>query len=278
MTATCDDCGIPRPNQDAKLCARLIASDKESNNVCVVLGATELQCWPAWGDATTSAVPADTRELLLRDDGASAPTGQLDPCLRSERGAYSCLGNATGCSRAAVGDYGACAICDGKLNCHGDITAPAALPEPLIDLAIIDGSLFALGAAGVAVLDLPPRLPEFWKGSPRELRVDHQLAGCMFSELDEMACWSNPGLPWLRSAWTGFRKWVPMTMPQACVLDVEGRVGCGDVFEDAAPTLFEAEDAVDVVASASLACALTRTGRVRCWNAQGKALDLPTGW
>jgi hypothetical protein len=278
VSATCDECGVSRPFDDSAPCVRLIASDKESSSVCVVRGATELQCWARSGITNTVAIPADTREVLLRDDGASAPFGELYACLRSAGGGYSCLGNASNCSHAAVGDSGACAICEGKPSCRGDITLPAALTEPLIDLAITDGTLFTLGGAGLAAFDLPASLPDFWKGTPRELRVDHQGGGCMLSTLGEMACWTNPALPLLPSAWTGFRKWVPMTLPQACVLDGQGRVACGNVLDDPSPTPLPASNVVDVVASSSLVCALTREGRVLCWDFEGKPLELPASW
>ena len=69
-----------------------------------------------------------------------------------------------------------------------------------------------------------------------------------------------------------------MTLPQACMLDAEGRVGCGDVFVGVAPPLFDVANVVDLVASSSLACALTREGRVQCWDALGTAVELPADW
>jgi hypothetical protein len=279
VTATCGECGEPRPNEDATPCIRLIASDKESNYVCVVRGATELQCWPNWSNTAPGVVSAQTREVLLPDDGASLPQGELmAPCVRTGVSAYSCFPGAENLSRVAIGDSGACALGNGKLFCGQGIVMPAALPDPIVDISITDNNLVVLGATGVAINDQPPHLPDFWQGTPRQVRVDHELSGCMFSTLNEMACWTGPGLPLRPSAWTGFRKWIPMTMPQACVLDARGRVGCGNVLEDAAPVLFDVERAVDLVASASLACALTREGRVLCWNAQGSPLELPAGW
>lgn len=69
-----------------------------------------------------------------------------------------------------------------------------------------------------------------------------------------------------------------MTLPRACALDDQGRIGCGNVLDDAAPTWFDALNVVDFVASASLVCALTRDGHVQCWNATGTALETPAGW
>lgn len=278
VTAVCDECGRPRPDENARPCVRLIASDKESNTVCVVRGATELQCWPTWSGIQGRVVPPETREVLLRDDSAAAESQLGTACLRTGADAYSCFQDAD-CSHVTVGDNAVCAICDGELACKGDVTLPAFLPDPLIDITITDSALFSLGAAGVSAYDLAPRLPDFWQGSPRELRVDHFAGGCIVSTSNEMACWVR-GLsePMLRSAWTGFRKWVPMTLPQACMLDAEGRAGCGDVFVGVAPPLFDVTNVVDLVGSSSLACALTREGRVHCWDAQGAPLELPHDW
>lgn len=279
VTATCSECGEPRPNDDATPCIRLIASDKESNYVCVVRGATELQCWPNWRNVEPGVVSAETREVLLPDDGASEPQGYfMNPCVRTDVGVYSCLPGAENVSRIAVGDSGVCALGNGKLFCEQGILVPPAVSDPIIDISIADNSLAALGATGVAMNDLPPRLPDFWQGTPRQVRVDHELDGCIFSTLNEMACWTDPREPLLPSSWTGFRKWIPMTMPLACILDSEERVACGNVFDDASPTPLEAANVVDLVASASLVCALTREGRVLCWNAQGDPLELPAGW
>lgn len=273
VTATCDECGVVRPDQDGQLCARLIASDKESNYVCIVRGATELQCLPPSGLVERGVVPAETREIFIRDDAAS--NGGAAVCEEVSVAAHSCFPT---CSKVSLGDGGGCAICSGALNCKGNVILPAIHADPVIDIAVTDGSLFSLGADGVRVNDLSPRLPDFWQGAPRQMGVDHQWGGCVISTLDEMACWESLGQPFVPSAWKGFRKWLPMTLPRACMVDTEGRAGCGDVFVGTGPPLFDGPNVVDLVASASLACALTREGRVLCWNAQGAALELPTDW
>jgi hypothetical protein len=278
VTAICDDCGLARADEEGKPCARLIASDKESSTVCVVRGATELQCWPTWSGIQSGVVPAETLEVLLRDDSAAQENELGRACLRTGATAYSCFGNAD-CSRVTVGDNAVCAICDGQLTCKGDVTLPAFPADPPIDITITDSTLFSLGAAGVSAYDWAPLLPDFWRGSPRDLRVDHYMAGCIVSTSNELACWESLSQPpLLASAWTGFRKFVPMTLPRACMLDAQGKVGCGDVFVGMAPPLFDVANVVDLVASSSLACALTREGRVHCWDAEGAALDLPPDW
>lgn len=278
VTAICDECGLPRPEAEGKQCARLIASDKESSTVCVVRGATELQCWPTWSGIQSGVVPPETREVLLRDDSAAQESELSRACMRTDAAAYSCFQGAE-CSHVTVGDYGLCAICQGNLTCKGDVTLPALLPNPLLDITITDNALYSLGAAGVSAYTWGPILPDFWRGSPRELRVDHYEGGCIISTSNELACWESLSQPpLLPSAWTGFRKFVPMTLPQACMLDEQGRVGCGDVFVGMAPPLFDVANVVDLVASSSLACALTREGRVHCWDAQGAALELPPDW
>ena len=278
VTATCDECGLARPDPGGKPCARLIASDKESSHVCIVRGTNEMQCRPGWDSIRRSVVPPETREVLLRDDGAAYENEHNRPCLRTGPTAYSCFPG-PGCSHATLGDYGLCAVCDGKLNCQGSVTLPAVVPDPLIDITITDDTLFTLGAVGVTANHRAPRLPDFWKGSPRELRVDSYMNGCIVSTLNELACWFNGVTePLLPSAWVGFRKLVPMGLPQACMLDGEGRVGCGDVFVGEAPPRFELANVVDLVASSSLACALTREGRVHCWDAQGAPIELPPDW
>lgn len=278
VTAICDECGLAQPENAGKPCARLIASDKESNNVCVVRGATDLQCWPAWSAIQSGMVPAETREVLLRDDGAASGNEFGGTCVRTADSAYSCF-EGSDCSHVTVGDTAVCAICYGKVTCKGTLTLPAFATDPPIDMTITDSALFSLGAAGLAAYDLAPRLPEFWRGSPRELRVDHYTGGCIISTANEVACWlQSPTQPLIASDWTGFRKLVPMTLPRACVLDSEGRVGCGDVFVGAAPPRFDEADVVDLVASSSMACALTREGRVLCWDEQGAALELPPDW
>lgn len=277
VSAGCDECGALQPAADAKRCARLLASDKERNLVCVVMGATDLQCWSTWGDAVSRKVPAETREVLLNDNGAYTPSYPWYPCVRTGSDQYSCFPGTAGISRVAVGDYGSCAISDGTLLCLGG-AGPGVPPKPAIDVDISDATVFTLGGAGFAPGDWKPRLPDFWQGTPRSLRVDHQSAGCMVSTLDEMACWADVSQPFVRSAWTGFRKWLPMTLPRACVLDAKGRMGCGDILQDPAPAFFDTTNVVDIVASSSLACALTREGHVHCWNADGKPLELPADW
>ena len=280
VTAKCNDCGAPKPVAAAQRCARLIASDKASNLVCVVLGATELQCWTTRGTPSLGVVPADSREIFLNDDNASAPQAEVHPCVRTESDEYSCFPGILGITRVAVGDWGACAISDDKVVCREGATAPGVPPDPVLDVTITDNTVFTLGPAGFAPGDWQPRMPDFWRGTPRSLHVDHQEAGCMVSTLDEMACWANTATsaPFERSAWSGYRKWLPMTLPQACVLDAQGRIGCGNVLEDAAPTWLDATNVIDLAASASLVCALTREGHVQCWNAAGAALEVPEGW
>ncbi|HYJ11491.1 MAG TPA: hypothetical protein VEX18_20860 [Polyangiaceae bacterium] len=278
VTAICDECGVARPDGEATLCARLIASDKESSTVCVVRGATELECWPTWSGIQSGVVPPETREVLLRDDSAAQENEYGRPCMRTGVTTYSCFGSAD-CSRVTVGDDSVCAICDGQLVCKGNVTLPEFHIDPPIDITITDSALFSLGAAGVSAYTWGPILPDFWRGSPRDLRVDHFMGGCIVSTSNELACWESLSQPpLLPSAWTGFRKFVPMSLPQACMLDTHGRVGCGDVFVGVAPPLFDVANVVDLVASSSLACALTREGRVHCWDYQGAALELPPDW
>jgi hypothetical protein len=152
------------------------------------------------------------------------------------------------------------------------------VPSP-VDVTITDSNAFVLGAIGVATSVLPARLPTFWNGTPAQLKVDHQSAGCIISDLGELACWLD-GTDALRpSPWHGnYRKLVPATMPRACVLDDARQVRCGDIFADAEPAPLGANDVVDFAASASTVCTLSVAGRVNCWNGAGEPLQVPEGW
>ncbi|HVY25683.1 MAG TPA: hypothetical protein VHB79_04000 [Polyangiaceae bacterium] len=275
---TCSDCGEPLPGGEAA-CTRILASDKESNGVCVVRSSDQLGCWTGWGQGQTNVLPADVVELVLGDDFASAQN-PLSPCVRKSSGEYSCLSGAKDSLRLAVGDSGLCAIFSNhELYCEGSVNKPAVLVPSPVDMTITDGSAFVLGAIGVVAIDLPARLPTFWKGTPAKLLVDHQSAGCIVSDLGELACWTDLTEALRPSPWDGkYRKLVLATMPRACVLDDERQVRCGDIFADAEPAPLGTNDAVDVTASASTVCALSVAGRVSCWNGAGEPLEVPEGW
>jgi hypothetical protein len=275
---TCSDCGESLPGGEAA-CARIIASDKESNGVCVVHSSDQLGCWSGWGQGQKNVVPTDVVELLIQDDFAEAEEPP-NPCVRRRSGEYSCFGGGADMVSVAVGDYGVCGVHRKVgLYCEESVNAPAVLVPSPVDVAITDGSAFVLGPSGVATENLPTRLPTFWKGAPARLRVDHQSAGCIISDLGELACWIDLREALRPSPWLGkYRKLVPATMPRACVLDDERQLRCGDVFADSEPAPLGSSDTIDFAASASNVCALSVAGRVSCWNRDGEPLELPEGW
>lgn len=274
---TCSECGEALPGGETD-CVRLLSSDKESNGFCVVRANSQLECWGGWGEAQKSSIPSEVVAVLQPDDYAAfhnPPT----PCLHQGMWAYTCLQSASLCTNVAVGDAGACAICNQQLHCEGSVTMPAVIVPSPIDVTITDGSAFVLGAIGVVAMDLPPRLPTFWKGAPATLRVDHQFAGCIISDLGELACWIDPREALRSSPWLGkYRKLVPATMPRACVLDDARQLRCGDIFADAEPAPLGSTDTSDFTASDSTVCALSVAGRVSCWDGAGAPLDVPEGW
>jgi hypothetical protein len=274
---TCSECGEPLPGGEAE-CVRLLSSDKESNAFCVARSNNQLQCWGGWGEAQKSSLPSDVVEVLLPDDYSSFG-GTATPCLHQGMWAYSCLKSSALCTNAAVGDAGACAICNQQVHCEGSVTVPAVVVPAPIDITITDSSALVLGAIGVVTMNLPARLPTFWKGAPAQLRVDHQFAGCIISDLGELACWIDLTETLRPSPWSGkYRKLVPATMPHACVLDDERQLRCGDIFADAEPAPLGSNDTIDFTASSRTVCALSVAGRVSCWNAEGVPLDVPEGW
>jgi len=274
---TCSECGEAMPGGETE-CVRLLSSDKESNGFCVARSNDQLECWGGWGQAQKSPLPTDVVALLLPDDYASFQ-GPAQPCLHQGMWAYSCIRNATLCTNATVGDAGACAICNQQLHCEGSVTMPAVLVPSPIDVTITDSSAFVLGAIGVVTMNLPARLPTFWKGAPAKLRVDHQFAGCIISDLGELACWMDLTEALRPSPWPGhYRKLVPVTMPRVCVLDDERQLHCGDIFGDARPAPLGSDDTIDFTASNRTVCALSVAGRVSCWDDAGAPLDVPEGW
>jgi hypothetical protein len=276
---TCGECGEPLPGGDED-CVRLLASDKESNGVCAVLGETRLECWHIWDQVEPSTLPRGVVQVLMSDDSANALASQ---CLRSQSGGYSCLKQASDCANVAVGDYGACGICAGKVHCEGDVETPEASPQSPVDLTITDDNAFVVGDLGVQANGYPARSPSWWAGAPVRLAVDHNAGGCIASDLDELACWMTLSDPLEPVRWSGrFRKLLPTTLPHACVLDDERQVSCGNVFDDASPAPLGAADALELVASAALVCALSVSGRVSCWQwtpaGALELLEVPTGW
>ena len=275
---TCSACGEPMPGAGQEKCVRVIASDKESNGLCVVRGATELQCWGGWGTPQMGAVPEATVEVLLPDDFATFfPLHAPVPCVRTAATSFSCM-NGASCARTVAGDEGVCSLCGAALQCTGRIPQPPLASEPVVDLAITDNSVFLLTGAALYRPYLPRLALDFWRGSPQRLRVDHQSSGCVSSDLGEVACWSDVDQRLIASPWVGpFRKLIPTTIPEVCVLGDDGRVSCGNVFLDEAPKPLAATNAVDMVASATLVCALSVAGHVSCWKS-GVPLELPEGW
>jgi hypothetical protein len=258
---------------------RLLASDKESNGICVVIGQTALQCWSGWGEPRRGAVPSDTTQVLPPDDFSSLQS--VDPltlCTRRGASDVSCLGE--GCTRVAVGDYGACGICSGQLSCAGELTAPAAVPQPLLDVAVTDSVVFALGASGIESTFQSLVTPTFAQGKALRLLLDHYEAGCVLSDRDELACFERLAAgSFVESPWRGpFRKLVLQTMPQACVLAMDRRLRCGDVLSELEQQPYALDNVIDIAASSSLICGLTVEGHVQCWGASGQLLEMPADW
>jgi hypothetical protein len=274
---TCSDCGEALPAEGAA-CVRLLASDKESNNFCVVKSNSQLECWPGWGETDKSVVPGDVVEILLPDDAATQRP--IKPCLRGRSGSASCIGAGPSC-KVAQGDYGACAICDGKLQCDQQITVPDTLNESLIDVSITDSNAFLLSSRGVEVPGVPARLPGPWRSAAAKLLVDHQSAGCVVSERRELSCWLTLLDPLSPPSWkNSYRKVVPTTLPHACALDEARQLRCGDIFADTAPAPVGPNDVLDFAASSSMVCSLSVAGKVSCWRI-GQALEaveVPAGW
>ena len=279
VRTTCSECSEPLPNPSGSPCVRLLASDKESNGICVVIGQTELECWSGWGEPRRGAVPSDTTQVLPPDDFSSLQLS-LEPlrlCTRSGASDVSCLGD--GCTRVAVGDYGACGICDGQLYCTGELTAPAEVPQPLLDVAVTDNIVFVLGTTGLESTFRSRLPPTFVEGAALRLLVDHYEAGCVLSDRDELACFEPSADSFVASPWHGpFRKLVLQTMPQACVLGMDRRLRCGDVLSELEPQPYALDNVVDIAASSSLICGLTLDGHVQCWDASGQLLEMPAGW
>ena len=178
----------------------------------------------------------------------------------------------------AVGDYGACGICAGQLYCEGQLTALADPPQPLVDVAVTDNLVFVLGASGLQSTFRPLVSPAF-EGNPLGLLVDHQEAGCVISDRDELACFESSAASFVASPWHGpFRKLVLRTMPQACVLGMDRKLRCGDVLSELEPQPYALDDVIDITASTSLICGLTLDGHVQCWEGSAQLLEVPAGW
>jgi hypothetical protein len=277
VTTSCSECGAPLPNPDGSPCVRLLASDKESNGICVVRGETALECWPHWGDPWLGSVPSGTLQVFPPDDFASLL--QSDPlalCTRSAA-SISCLPET--CAKVAVGDHGVCGICKGQLYCDGQIRQPDAQPSPLLDLSITDDTVSLLTSEGVSMLMRPLLAPTFARGKPARLLVDHQDAGCVVSDHDELSCFDTSVKSFEASPWQGpFRKLVPATLPRACVLRDDRRLRCGNVLSDLEPKPFELERVIDITASSSLVCGLSIGGHVKCWDGMDLPVQLPNGW
>jgi hypothetical protein len=274
---TCSECGEALPGGEIE-CVRLLSSDKESNGFCVARSNDQLECWGGWGEPQKSTLPSDVGAILLPDDYVSLPA-PIMPCLHQGIWAYSCLTSASRCTNVTVGDAGACGICNQQLHCEGSVTPPAVTVSSPVDVTITDSSVFVLGTIGVVTMNLPPRLPTFWQGTPAQLRVDHQFAGCIISDLGELACWIDLTETLRPSPWSGqYRKLVPATMPHACVLDDERQLRCGDIFADTEPAPLGSHDTIDFTASNRTVCALSVAGRVSCWDADGAPLAVPDGW
>jgi hypothetical protein len=275
---TCDACGVvTNVDQAGSDCVRLLASDKESNAVCAVLGSDRLECFPGSFMLEKTTLPPDVVEVLLPDD--FLPESPIKPCLRDASHRYSC--GPTGCDgRVVIGDDGeVCGLCNGAVLCESVSTEPPAVAQPL-DLSLTDGYLVVLSPLGVHVSSDPPRLPSGWRGTPDRLLVDHLLHGCVLSDQGEMACWLSLQEAMKPATWKGtFKKIIPATLPLACVLTDARQLRCGDVFQDVAPAAYGDADTVDFVASASTVCSLSVAGRVKCWNVMtDEPVDVAAGW
>ena len=274
---SCSDCGEALP-AEGEACVRLLASDKESNNFCVVKSSSHLECWPSWGEADKSEISADVVELLLPDDGSTQRP--VKPCSRERSGKYSCIGVGPNC-KVAQGDYGVCAVCDGKLQCDQQITVPDSPLDSLIDVSISDSSAFLLSSRGVEAPGVPARPPVPSRSASAKLFVDHQSAGCVVSEGHQLSCWLTL-LEQLRPAsWkNNYRKVVPTTLPHACALDEARQLRCGDIFADTTPAPVGSGDVLDFAASSSMVCSLSVTGKVSCWRVGEtlEAVEVPAGW
>jgi len=73
---TCGDCGEPTPAENKATCVRLIASDKESNGVCVVLGEARSSFYHAAVPTATQVADAGLGDLIeavfRRQDGCAS--------------------------------------------------------------------------------------------------------------------------------------------------------------------------------------------------------------
>jgi hypothetical protein len=274
---TCSDCGEALPSE-GEACVRLLASDKESNNFCIVKSLDLLECWPGWGQTDKSVVSGDVVEVLLPDDAALQRP--ITPCLRERSGTSSCIGAGPGC-KVALGDSGACAVCDGKLHCDPQITVPNAPNESLIDVSITDSSAFLLSSRGVEAPGVVARPAGPWRSAAAKLLVDHQSAGCVVSERHELSCWLSLLEPLRAPTWNAsYRKVVPTTLPHACALDEARQLRCGDIFADTTPQPVGPSNVLDFAASTSMVCSLSVAGKVSCWRV-GQALEtveVPVGW
>lgn len=273
---TCDECGMVTHVDEAGAdCVRLLASDKESNGVCAVLGKDRLECWPEAFEVKKTTLPPGIVEVLLPDD--YTPQSRNGPCLRDAANGYSC--GFDGCDgRVVVGDAGVCGLCDGELHCRELSSEPPEVQQP-IDISLTDGNLLVLSPLGVHAFG-ETRLPSGWRGAPAELLVDHRFGGCVISDQREMACWLEFSEGFQPASWQGsFKKIIGSTFPRACALDDARQLRCGNVFEDSAPAPYGEPDTIDFVASSSTVCALSVAGRVKCWNdATGDPKDVASGW
>jgi hypothetical protein len=274
---TCDACGVVNNVDKAGAdCVRLLASDKESNAVCAVLGSDRLECFPAAFEVQKTTLPPEIIEVLLPDDYTSG--SQVEPCLRDSSDRYSCSQQVCD-GRVVVGDHGMCSLCHGEVSCRDLLSEPPRVEQP-IDISLTDGNVFVLSPLGVHAPADAPRLPSGWRGVPAQLLVDHQLAGCAISDQREMACWLSLSEDLRPGRWKGnFKKVIASTLPRACALDDSRQLRCGNVFEDETPAPYGDADTIDFVASASIVCSLSAAGRVKCWKEPtGEPSTVAPGW
>jgi len=273
---TCGACGVVTNVDTAGVdCVRLLASDKESNGVCAVLGSDRLECFPEAFQVQKTTLPGDTMEVLLPDDYVNG--SQVMPCFRDSQDRYSCTQEACD-GRVVVGDHGLCSLCNGELLCHDLFSEPPVVQQP-IDISLSDGYVFVLSPLGVHALGQVQTPPD-WHGAPAHVLVDHQSAGCAISDQGEMACWLTFSEGLQAATWPGkFKKVIGTTLPRACALDDARQLHCGNVFEELPPTPYGDADTIDFVASAYIVCSLSVAGHVKCWNdATGEAKNLAAGW
>jgi hypothetical protein len=271
MQLDCAACGEEQRTDQS--CAHDLVAQKETGFVCALYGGSNVYC--VGGEAEWNPVFETPLDLGAPTSSIAVEADISAAICFVQNGSIGCTQTyspetVNDCSRVAIDQGALCSLCDGHMSCTDsaqtevDDVRTMVISDSFVTWLTMDGSIeSALGS---------PLMP----GSYVHLDVDDEIRACGVRQDGALVCATSGGNNAAFLEQPG--DYIQVSAGYAgrrCALTAGGEVDCFEFSDQGFSPAFSPEGSsfVQVVSASDKSCALSRAGKVQCWDTDVLSFD-----